>query len=138
MPILYLTRREHFNAAHRLFNPDWSKEQNELVFGKCANENWHGHNFELFVTVKGSPSSDTGFIVDAKLLSKIINTYVIDVLDHKNLNLDVPFMEGKICSIENLVYEIWLQLEHRLPDGVRLHGLKLVETPRIFVEYFGE
>jgi 6-pyruvoyltetrahydropterin/6-carboxytetrahydropterin synthase len=138
MPILYLTRREHFNAAHRLFNPDWSKEQNELVFGKCANENWHGHNFELFVTVKGSPSPDTGFIVDAKLLSKIINTHVIDVLDHKNLNLDVPFMEGKICSIENLVYEIWLQLEHRLPDGVRLHSLKLEETPRIFVEYFGE
>jgi 6-pyruvoyltetrahydropterin/6-carboxytetrahydropterin synthase len=138
MPILYLTRREHFNAAHRLFNPGWSKEQNELVFGKCANENWHGHNFELFVTVKGSPSPDTGFIVDAKLLSKIINTYVIDVLDHKNLNLDVPFMEGKICSIENLVYEIWLQLEHRLPDGVRLHSLKLAETPRIFVEYFGE
>jgi 6-pyruvoyltetrahydropterin/6-carboxytetrahydropterin synthase len=138
MPILYLTRREHFNAAHRLFNPDWSKEQNEVVFGKCANENWHGHNFELFVTVKGSPSPDTGFIVDAKLLSKIINTHVIDVLDHKNLNLDVPFMEGKICSIENLVYEIWLQLEHRLPDGVRLHSLKLEETPRIFVEYFGE
>lgn len=138
MPILYLTRREHFNAAHRLFNPDWSKEQNELVFGKCANENWHGHNFELFVTVKGSPSPDTGFIVDAKLLSKIINEYVIEVLDHKNLNLDVPFMEGKICSIENLVYEIWLQLEPRLPDGVRMHCLKLAETPRIFVEYFGE
>jgi 6-pyruvoyltetrahydropterin/6-carboxytetrahydropterin synthase len=138
MPILYLTRLEHFNAAHRLFNPGWSKEQNELVFGKCANENWHGHNFELFVTVKGSPSLDTGFIVDAKLLSKIINEYVIEVLDHKNLNLDVPFMEGKICSIENLVYEIWLQLEHRLPDGVRLHSLKLAETPRIFVEYFGE
>ncbi len=138
MPILYLTRREHFNAAHRLFNPDWSKEQNELVFGKCANENWHGHNFELFVTVKGIPSSDTGFIVDAKLLSKIINTYVIDVLDHKNLNLDVPFMEGKICSIENLVYEIWLQLKPQMPVGVSLHCLKLVETPRIFVEYFGE
>jgi 6-pyruvoyltetrahydropterin/6-carboxytetrahydropterin synthase len=138
MPILYLTRREHFNAAHRLFNPDWSKEQNELVFGKCANENWHGHNFELFVTVKGTPSLDTGFIVDAKLLSKIINTYVIEVLDHRNLNLDVPFMEGKICSIENLVYEIWLQLKPQMPVGVSLHCLELVETPRIFVEYFGE
>jgi 6-pyruvoyltetrahydropterin/6-carboxytetrahydropterin synthase len=138
MPTLYLTRREHFNAAHKLYNPNWSKEQNDLVFGKCANENWHGHNFELFVTVKGSPSEETGFIVDAKLLSKIINTYVIDVLDHRNLNMDVPFMEGKICSIENLIYEIWLQLEPQMPIGVKLHGLKLVETPRIFVEYFGE
>jgi 6-pyruvoyltetrahydropterin/6-carboxytetrahydropterin synthase len=138
MPILYLTRREHFNAAHKLYNPNWSKDQNDLVFGKCANENWHGHNFELFVTVKGTPSLDTGFIVDAKLLSKIINTYVIEVLDHRNLNLDVPFMEGKICSIENLVYEIWLQLKPQMPVGVSLHCLKLAETPRIFVEYFGE
>ena len=138
MPTLYLTRREHFNAAHKLYNPDWSKEQNDLVFGKCANENWHGHNFELFVTVKGSPSAETGFIVDAKLLSKIINTHVVDVLDHRNLNIDVPFMQGKICSIENLIYEIWRQLDPQMPVGVKLHGLKLVETPRIFVEYFGE
>jgi 6-pyruvoyltetrahydropterin/6-carboxytetrahydropterin synthase len=138
MPILYLTRREHFNAAHKLYNPAWSKEKNDEVFGKCANENWHGHNFELFVTVKGSPSLETGFIFDAKLLSKIINTYVIDMLDHRNLNVDVPFMQGKICSIENLIYEIWLQLEPHMPEGVKLHGLKLVETSRIFVEYFGE
>lgn len=138
MPTLYLTRREHFNAAHKLYNPNWSKEQNDLVFGKCANENWHGHNFELFVTVKGSPAEETGFIVDAKLLSKIINTHVIEVLDHRNLNIDVPFMSGKICSIENLIYEIWLQLEPQMPVGVKLHCLKLVETPRIFVEYYGE
>lgn len=138
MPILYLTRREHFNAAHKLYNPAWSKEKNDEVFGKCANENWHGHNFELFVTVKGSPSPQTGFIFDAKLLSKIINTYVIDILDHRNLNVDVPFMQGKMCSIENLIYEIWLQLEPHMPEGVKLHGLKLVETSRIFVEYFGE
>ena len=138
MPILYLTRREHFNAAHKLYNPAWSKEKNDEVFGKCANENWHGHNFELFVTVKGSPSPETGFIFDAKLLSKIINTYVIDILDHRNLNVDVPFMQGKMCSIENLIYEIWLQLEPHMPEGVKLHRLKLVETSRIFVEYFGE
>ena len=138
MPILYLTRREHFNAAHKLYNPAWSKEKNDEVFGKCANENWHGHNFELFVTVKGSPSTETGFIFDAKMLSKIINTYVIDILDHRTLNVDVPFMQGKMCSIENLIYEIWLQLEPRMPEGVKLHGLKLVETARIFVEYFGE
>ena len=135
---MYLTRREHFNAAHKLYNPDWSREQNDVVFGKCANENWHGHNFELFVTVKGSPSTETGFVVDAKLLSKIINTYVIDLLDHQNLNMDVDFMRGKICSIENLVYGIWHQLHPNMPAGVSLHKIQLVETPRIFVEYFGE
>ena len=138
MPIFYLTRKEHFNAAHKLYNPSWTKEKNDEVFGKCANENWHGHNFELLVTVKGSPNPDTGFIVDAKLLSRLINTYVIDILDHRNLNLDVPFMQGKLCSIENLVYEIWHQLAPQLPEGVTLHCIRLVETPRIFVEYFGE
>ena len=135
---MYLTRREHFNAAHKLYNPHWSREQNDVVFGKCANENWHGHNFELFVTVKGSPSAETGFVVDAKLLSKIINTYVIDLLDHQNLNMDVDFMKGKICSIENLVYGIWHQLLPNMPAGVSLYKIQLVETPRIFVEYFGE
>jgi len=138
MPVMYLTRREHFNAAHKLYNPDWSREQNDVVFGKCANENWHGHNFELFVTVKGSPSAETGFVVDAKLLSKIINTYVIELLDHQNLNMDVDFMKGKICSIENLVYGIWNQLLPNMPAGVSLYKIQLVETPRIFVEYFGE
>jgi 6-pyruvoyltetrahydropterin/6-carboxytetrahydropterin synthase len=138
MPTFYLTRREHFNAAHKLYNPQWTTEQNDEVFGKCANENWHGHNFELFVTVKGSPDPDTGFIVDAKLLSKIIKEYVVDVLDHRNLNLDIPFMQGKICSIENLVFEIWGQLASHMPKGVQLHCIKLVETPRIYVEYFGD
>jgi 6-pyruvoyltetrahydropterin/6-carboxytetrahydropterin synthase len=138
MPVFYLTRREHFNAAHKLFNPAWSKERNDEVFGKCANENWHGHNFELFVTVKGEPNPETGFIVDAKLLSRIIKDQVVDVLDHRNLNLDVPFMHGKICSIENLVYGIWHELLPHMPMGVSLHCIRLVETPRIFVEYFGE
>lgn len=137
MPTFYLTRREHFNAAHKLYNPQWTSEQNDEVFGKCANENWHGHNFELFVTVKGAPDPDTGFIVDAKLLSKIIKEFVVDVLDHRNLNLDIPFMHGKICSIENLVFEIWGQLSPHMPEGVQLHCIKLVETPRIYVEYFG-
>lgn len=138
MPTFYLTRREHFNAAHKLYNPLWTKEKNDEVFGKCANENWHGHNFELFVTVKGSPDPDTGFIVDAKLLSRLIKVHVVDVLDHRNLNIDVPFMKDKICSIENLVFEIWGQLDKRMPLGVTLHCIKLVETPRIYVEYFGE
>jgi 6-pyruvoyltetrahydropterin/6-carboxytetrahydropterin synthase len=138
MPVFYLTRKEHFNAAHKLFNPQWTKEKNDEVFGKCANENWHGHNFELFVTIKGEVNPDTGFVMDAKLLSKIIKDQVVEVLDHKNLNLDVPFMAGKLCSIENLTFEIWNQLAPFLPQGVALHCIKLVETPRIFVEYFGE
>ena len=138
MPVFYLTRKEHFNAAHKLFNPQWTKEKNEEVFGKCANENWHGHNFELFVTIKGEVNPETGFVMDAKLLSKIIKEHVVEVLDHKNLNLDVPFMAGKLCSIENLTFEIWNQLAPFLPQGVALHCIKLVETPRIFVEYFGE
>ena len=138
MPVFYLTRKEHFNAAHKLFNPQWTKEKNDEVFGKCANENWHGHNFELFVTIKGEDNPDTGFVMDAKLLSKIIKDQVVEALDHKNLNLDVPFMAGKLCSIENLTFEIWNQLVPFLPQGVALHCIKLVETPRIFVEYFGE
>lgn len=136
--MIYLTRVEHFNAAHKLYNPKWTKEHNEQVFGRCANEHWHGHNFELYVTVKGLPDPDTGFIFDVKKLSAIVNEHVIDRLDHRNLNLDVDFMQGKMCSIENLVTAIWQQLEPHMPEGVRLHCLKLVETPRIYVEYFGE
>jgi 6-pyruvoyltetrahydropterin/6-carboxytetrahydropterin synthase len=136
--MVYLTRVEHFNAAHKLYNPNWSKEQNEQVFGKCANENWHGHNYELYVTVKGRPSPETGFVFDVKELSRIINQYVIDHIDHKNLNVDVPFMKDQLCSTENLAIAIWQQLQPQLPAGVQLHGIKLYETPRIFVEYFGE
>ena len=135
--MVYITRIEHFNAAHKLFNPAWSREKNEEIFGKCANENWHGHNFELFVTLKGEPDSDTGFVYDVKKLSIIVKEYVIDKLDHKNLNVDVDFMKGKLCSIENLVISIWNELTPHLPAGVQLHCLKLCETPRIFVEYFG-
>jgi 6-pyruvoyltetrahydropterin/6-carboxytetrahydropterin synthase len=136
--MVYLTRVEHFNAAHKLYNPSWSREQNEAVFGKCANENWHGHNYELLVTVKGRPSPDTGFVMDAKQLSLLLKETVIDRLDHKNLNLDVDFLQGQFCSTENLVVAIWKQLEPQLPHDVRLHRITLYETPRIFVEYFGE
>ena len=89
--MVLVSRKEHFNAAHRLFNPKWSKEKNESVFGPCANENWHGHNFELIVTVGGVPDEETGFVVDLKLLSDVVKEYVIEQVDHKNLNLDVPF-----------------------------------------------
>lgn len=136
--MVYLTRVEHFNAAHKLYNPAWSKEKNEEVFGKCANEHWHGHNYELLVTIKGKPDPDTGFLYDVKQLSKLIQLHVLDKLDHRNLNMDVDFMRGQLCSTENLAIAIWQQLEPHLPQTVKLHCIKLYETPRIFVEYFGE
>jgi 6-pyruvoyltetrahydropterin/6-carboxytetrahydropterin synthase len=135
--MVYLTRVEHFNAAHKLFNPHWSREQNEEVFGKCANENWHGHNFEIHVTVKGEPDPNTGFIIDIKKLSILIKEHVLDQVDHKNLNLDVPFMMGKMCSTEVFVKEIWKQLAPHIYGG-KLHQIRLYETPRIYVDYFGE
>ena len=135
--MVYLTRIEHFNAAHRLFNLGWSKEQNEAVFGKCANENWHGHNYELFVTIKGEPDQNTGFLFDAKRLSELIKEHVIEKVDHKNLNLDVDFLQGQMCSTENLAIGIWKQLQPHLSSPVQLHCIKLYETPRIYVEYFG-
>lgn len=136
--MVYITRIEHFNAAHKLFNPEWSREKNEEIFGKCANENWHGHNFELHVTLKGTPDPDTGFVYDVKKLSSIVKEHVIDKIDHLNLNVDVPFMKGKMCSIENLVMGIWQELVPHLPKQVSLYKLKLYETPRIYVEYYGE
>ncbi|MFT3748291.1 MAG: 6-carboxytetrahydropterin synthase [Agriterribacter sp.] len=135
--MIYLTRIEHFNAAHKLYNEAWSVEKNEEVFGKCANENWHGHNYDLYVTVKGEPDPETGFLLDAKKLSRLINDYVLEKLDHLNLNEDVGFMKGKMCSTENLAIGIWKQLEGLLTDGVALHCIKLYETPQIFVEYYG-
>ena len=135
--MVYLTRLEHFNAAHKLFNPNWSRERNEEVFGACANENWHGHKYQLFVTVKGEPDPETGFVLDAKKLSTLIKDKIISQLDHKNLNMDVPFLQGKLCSTENLVIGIWQQLQPHLPGEVKLHSIKLYETPRIYVEYFG-
>ncbi len=110
------------------------------VFGPCANENWHGHNFDLIVTIKGLPDPDSGFVVDLKKLSLLIRAEVIDKLDHKNLNVDVDFMKGKLASCENLIVEIWRILNLHLPSITqgKLHSLKLYETPRNYVEYFGE
>jgi 6-pyruvoyltetrahydropterin/6-carboxytetrahydropterin synthase len=136
--MVYLTRVEHFNAAHKLYNPAWTVEKNEAVFGKCANENWHGHNYELFVTVKGKPSADTGFVMDVKVLSELIKEKVIEKVDHRNLNMDVDFLRGLFCSTENLAIGIWQQLQPHLPPDVTLHCIKLYETPRIYVEYFGD
>lgn len=136
--MVYLTRVEHFNAAHRLYNPAWSREQNDEVFGRCANDNWHGHNYELLVTVRGEPQPQTGFVMDVKRLSTLIRERVIDKVDHRNLNLDVDFMAGRFCTTENLAIGIWNELQGHLPAGVQLHCIKLYETPRIFVEYFGD
>ena len=136
--MIYLTRKEHFNAAHKLYNPSWDAQKNEVMFGKCANENWHGHNYELHVTVKGVVNEGTGFLFDVKILSLLIKEFVLEKIDHKNLNLDVEFLKGKMCSTENLAIGIWNQLNLHLPNDVQLHKIKLYETPRIYVEYFGE
>ncbi len=138
--MVYISRKEHFNAAHRLFNPNWSDERNKDVFGPCANHNWHGHNFELIVTVKGEPNPDTGFVIDLKVLGDVIKREVIEQLDHKNINLDVPFMQGKMASCEILVMEIWRLLDQALAPltEARLHQIRLFETERNFVDYYGE
>jgi 6-pyruvoyltetrahydropterin/6-carboxytetrahydropterin synthase len=135
--MVYLTRREHFNGAHRLFKATWSEEQNDTVFGKCANKNWHGHNFDLFVTVKGEPHPSTGFVINAHELSRILKREVTDKLDHKNFNLDVPELKDVMPTIENMVKLIWKWIVPHL-KGCQLHCIRLVETENIYVEYFGE
>jgi 6-pyruvoyltetrahydropterin/6-carboxytetrahydropterin synthase len=138
--IIYVTRRETFNAAHRMYREDWSAEENEAVFGKCANPNWHGHNYTLFVTVKGELSEITGYLIDLKHLKVIIQNEVIEKLDHKNLNLDVDFMRGKMATTELLCIGIFNQLKvpiERHP-GVYLHSVRLHETDNNSAEYFGE
>jgi 6-pyruvoyltetrahydropterin/6-carboxytetrahydropterin synthase len=136
--MIYITRKEHFNAAHKLARPEWSPEKNIEVFGKCANVNWHGHNFNLHVTVKGEPSEVTGFVIDLKELSRLIKDLVVEKLDHKNLNLDVDFMQGVMPSTENLAIKIWEQLEKPiLEHQCQLHSIKLFETENNYVEYYG-
>ncbi len=136
---MHITRRERFNAAHRLFREDWSDAKNEEVFGQCSNPNWHGHNYILFVTVKGDINPETGFVCNLKDLSNIIRTRVIQKIDHKNLNIEVDFMKGKIVSTENIAMAIWDQIEEDIKAiGAELHCVKLIETENNFVEYFGQ
>ena len=135
--MVYLTRREHFNGAHRLANPSWSEEKNVEVFGKCANKNWHGHNFDVFVTVKGTPNPDTGFIINAHDLAKIMKREIVERLDHNNFNMDVPEFQNVLPSTENVVQQIWKWVVPHI-KGCQLHCIKLVETENIYVEYFGE
>ncbi len=136
--MVYITRRERFSAAHRLFNPDWGNEKNDKIYGGCSNPNWHGHNYELWITVKGEVNPEYGYLVDLKLLGNLIRENITSKLDHKNINLDVDFMKGKMVSTENLAISIWEELEPFLQEmNVELHCVKLQETENNFVEYFG-
>ncbi len=135
--MIYITRKEHFNAAHKIFNPDWTEEQNDAVFGKCANKNWHGHNYELFVTVKGEINPESGFVINLRDLGALIKTDVTNILDHKNLNLDVVGMDI-MPSTENVAVFIWNRLVDKIKHlGATLHCVKLHETDSNYVEYFG-
>lgn len=136
--MIYITRRERFCAAHKLFREDWSQEKNSEVFGKCSNPNWHGHNYELFVTVKGEMNPETGFVMDLRVLKEMI-LRVVDKLDHRNINLDVDFMRGKIASTESIAIGIFEQLAPSVREhNACLHSVKLYETENNFVEYFGD
>lgn len=128
----------HFSAAHRLHREDWSAEENRRVFGACSNPHWHGHNYELEVTVDGEVDPETGFVMNLKDLRDRVEDLVVADVDHRNLNLEVEWLEGTIPSTENLVVAIWDRLAEVLPDGVDLARLVLRETPRNYVEYTGE
>lgn len=134
--LVYVTRRVHFNAAHRMHNPRWDDARNAEVFGKCNHVNWHGHNYELEVTLVGSPDPDTGYVADLARLAQLLERELLEKVDHKNLNLDVDFMQGIIPSSENFAIQIWRVLEP-LVAPAKLYAIKLYETPRNYVEYRG-
>lgn len=137
MAKVYVTRKTHFNAAHRLHNPDKSDEWNKRVFGKCNSPNWHGHNYVLEVTVCGKPDEDTGYVMDLGDLKELIEEKITSKTDHANLNLDVDFMKGVMPSTENFAVQIWRELEPHLPKGT-LHTVRLRETDNNSAEYRGE
>jgi 6-pyruvoyltetrahydropterin/6-carboxytetrahydropterin synthase len=136
--MIFLTRRERFSAAHRMYRKDWSDDKNFEVFGKCSNPNWHGHNYVLFVTVKGEISSEHGFVINMNTLKEIINYRVISKVDHKNINTDVDFMKDIIPTTENMAVAIWNQLEGAIREaGASLYCVKIEETENNSVEYYG-
>ena len=137
MPRVRVTRRVHFSAAHRLFRPDWSDERNAETFGDCANPNWHGHNYEMDVTVVGPIDPETGFVMDLKHLRDALEANVLADVDHRNLNVEVPWLDGVNPTTENLVVAIWDRIAPTLPDDVELARIVLHETPRNSVEYSG-
>jgi len=136
--MIYLTRREHFNAAHKLAVPGWTEEQNQAAFGECANTNWHGHNFILYVTISGKPDPDTGILMNVKELSQIIRERVVRQLDHKNLNLDVDFLRGINPTTESLTRGIWHELLPAFDGRASLYRVRIFETENHYVDYFGE
>ena len=136
--MIYLTRRERFSSAHRMYRSEWSDEENMKVFGKCSNPNWHGHNYTLFVTIKGETGDKNGFVLNINTLKKIIKEKVIEKVDHRNLNLDVDFMKNKITTTENLAIAIWNELKEPIEkEGALLHCIKIEETENNSIEYYG-
>lgn len=135
--MVYVTRRETFSASHRLYNPEFSEEDNNKVFGKCNNQNGHGHNYVLEVIVAGEIDPQTGYVIDLKELKKIIKENVIKKIDHKHLNLDVDFMKNIIPTAENIAIGIWGQLVDKIPAG-KLYSVKVYETENNYAEYKGE
>lgn len=139
MPTAFLTRRERFSSAHRLFQSELSDDQNYELYGQCSHPNWHGHNYELYVTVKGEVSEHTGYVINLKALGQVVQKLVVSKLDHRNLNIDVDFMQGKLTSTENLSIAIWQVLFNPIKEiGATLYKIKIQETENNFVEYFGE
>ncbi len=134
--MIYATRRATFNAAHRLFNPNLSDEENIDIFGKCSNPNWHGHNYVLEVVVAGEVDPNTGFLIDLKILRDIINKNILEKVDHKNLNLETDFLKGVIPTAENITIGIWNELVNKIPTG-KLYSVKLYETENNYFEYKG-
>jgi len=137
--LIFVTRKAHFNAAHRLHNPGKSDEWNEETFGKCNNPNWHGHNYVIEVTVAGEPNPETGYVIDLGRLKSIINDRILEPCDHKNLNLEVGFLEGVIPTSENLVKAFFEELEEDVNEATQgnstLYSVKLYETERNIAEY---
>jgi 6-pyruvoyltetrahydropterin/6-carboxytetrahydropterin synthase len=137
MAVVTVTRRLQFNAAHRVHNPALSDEENSRLFGKCNNPNWHGHNYTLDVSVRGPVEDRTGYVIDLAVLKRIVEERAVDLIDHRNFNLDVPFMHGVIPTSENIIVAIWRELEPAVHPGT-LARLVLWETPNNYVEYTGE
>lgn len=135
--MVYITKRTDFSAAHRLYNPDLSDEENSQIYDKCSNLHGHGHNYILDVTIAGEPDPRTGYLMDLKGLKRIINDNIVSKVDHKHLNYDVDFLQGVIPTVENLCVIFWKILENKLPAG-KLYEIKIHETPTSCVSYRGE
>lgn len=136
--MIYLTRRERFSSAHRMFREEWSDEENSRVYGKCSNPSWHGHNYTLYVTVKGALNQSLGFVMNSTRLKEIIQEKIIIKLDHKNMNLETDFMAGRVATTENLAISIWNELDGCIKaEGAMLHCIKIEETENNFIEYYG-